>query len=126
MRARRRTRRALCQAATTGRWRLWSVREEAPVAAIDAKANVCSVQLSPLSSHLLAFGSANYRVYLYDLRHMKVGQNCSTCPIGSIKFLAPMHASAWYVTVAFAMLNLNPPICTASVAFRCCRVGWRI
>ena len=56
-----------------GTVRLWSVREEAPVAAIDAKANVCSVQLSPLSSHLLAFGSANYRVYLYDLRHMKVG-----------------------------------------------------
>ncbi len=55
-----------------GTVRLWSVREEAPVAAIDAKANVCSVQLSPLSSHLLAFGSANYRVYLYDLRHMKV------------------------------------------------------
>ena len=34
-----------------GTVRLWSVRDEAPVAAIDAKANVCSVQLSPLSSH---------------------------------------------------------------------------
>lgn len=56
-----------------GTVRLWSVREEAPVAAIDAKANVCSVQFSPLSSHLLAFGSSNYRVYLYDLRAMKVG-----------------------------------------------------
>ena len=41
------------------------------MATIDAKANVCSVQFSPLSSHLLAFGSSNYRVYLYDLRAMK-------------------------------------------------------
>ena len=56
-----------------GTVRLWSVREEAPVAAIDAKANVCSVQFSPASAHLLAFGSSNYRVYLYDLRRMKVG-----------------------------------------------------
>lgn len=53
--------------------RLWSIREEAPTAVIDAKANVCSVQFSPTSSNLLAFGSANYRVYLYDLRQMQVG-----------------------------------------------------
>lgn len=52
--------------------RLWSIREEAPTAVIDAKANVCSVQFSPVSSNLLAFGSANYRVYLYDLRQMQV------------------------------------------------------
>ncbi|CAK0787313.1 hypothetical protein CVIRNUC_010531 [Coccomyxa viridis] len=52
--------------------RLWSIREEAPTAVIDAKANVCSVQFSPVSSDLLAFGSANYRVYLYDLRQMQV------------------------------------------------------
>lgn len=52
--------------------RLWSIRDEAPTAVIDAKANVCSVQFSPVSSNLLAFGSANYRVYLYDLRQMQV------------------------------------------------------
>ncbi len=57
--------------------RLWSIREEAPVAVIDAKANVCSVQFSPVSSNLLAFGSANYRVYLYDLRQMRVTPSAS-------------------------------------------------
>ncbi len=57
--------------------RLWSIREECPTAVIDAKANVCSVQFSPVSSNLLAFGSANYRVYLYDLRQMQVILPCS-------------------------------------------------
>jgi WD40 repeat protein len=57
-----------------GTVRLWSIRDEAPMAVIDAKANVCSVQFSPVSSHLLAFGSANYRMYLYDMRRLKVGR----------------------------------------------------
>lgn len=51
-----------------GTVRLWSMREYASTATIDTKANVCSVQLSPHNANLLAFGSANYRVYLYDLR----------------------------------------------------------
>ena len=55
-----------------GTVRLWSMRDAAATATIDSKANVCSVQLSPSNSHLLAFGSANYRAYLYDLR--KVGR----------------------------------------------------
>ena len=75
-----------------GTVRLWSVREEAPVAAIDAKANVCSVQLSPLSAHLLAFGSANYRVYLYDLRHMKVGWGWTPAPASQ----SVCDSSSWF------------------------------
>ena len=54
-----------------GTVRLWSMRDSAATATIDSKANVCSVQLSPTNSHLLAFGSANYRVYLYDLRKVR-------------------------------------------------------
>lgn len=64
-----------------GTVRLWSIREEAPTAVIDAKANVCSVQFSPASAHLLAFGSANYRVYLYDLRQMRVRLRASPLPL---------------------------------------------
>ncbi|EFN57379.1 hypothetical protein CHLNCDRAFT_142774 [Chlorella variabilis] len=51
-----------------GSVRLWSVHEQASVARIAAPANVCSVQFSPADSHTIAFGCANYRVYLYDLR----------------------------------------------------------
>lgn len=35
---------------------------------IKTKANVCCVQFSAESSHLIAFGSADYKVYAYDLR----------------------------------------------------------
>lgn len=35
-------------------------------------ANVCCVQFSAYSSHLLAFGSADYRIYCYDLRHTRI------------------------------------------------------
>ncbi len=45
---------------------------QSAVACIDSKANVCSVQFSPTNSNLMAFGSANYRVYLYDLRNIQV------------------------------------------------------
>ncbi|KAL0036898.1 hypothetical protein WJX77_004183 [Trebouxia sp. C0004] len=53
-----------------GTVRLWSIADESAVACIDSKANVCSVQFSPTNSNLMAFGSANYRVYLYDLRQI--------------------------------------------------------
>ncbi|KAK9824007.1 hypothetical protein WJX72_006926 [[Myrmecia] bisecta] len=55
-----------------GTVRLWSMSDDAAVACIDSKANVCSVQFSPTNSNLMAFGSANYRVYLYDLRQISV------------------------------------------------------
>lgn len=35
-------------------------------------ANVCCVQFSAYSTHLLFFGSADYKVYGYDLRHTKI------------------------------------------------------
>lgn len=35
-------------------------------------ANVCCVQFSPYSSHLLMFGSADHKIYGYDLRHMRI------------------------------------------------------
>lgn len=34
-------------------------------------ANVCCVQFSAHSTHLLAFGSADYKTYCYDLRYAK-------------------------------------------------------
>lgn len=35
-------------------------------------ANVCCVQFSSHSSHLLGFGSADYRIYCYDLRNTRI------------------------------------------------------
>nr|CAN60249.1 hypothetical protein VITISV_039399 [Vitis vinifera] len=35
-------------------------------------ANVCCVQFSAYSTHLLVFGSADYKIYGYDLRHTRI------------------------------------------------------
>lgn len=44
----------------------------ASVSTIKTKANVCCVQFSSDSSHSLAFGSADHKIYHYDLRNMKM------------------------------------------------------
>jgi WD40 repeat protein len=57
-----------CSGSDDGSVRLWSVHEASSVQRIAAPANVCSVQFSPTDSHTIAYGCANYRVYLHDLR----------------------------------------------------------
>ncbi|KAF2567197.1 hypothetical protein F2Q68_00023721 [Brassica cretica] len=51
--------------------KLWSVNEKRSLGTIWSPANVCCVQFSSYSNHLLAFGSADYKVYCYDLRYVK-------------------------------------------------------
>lgn len=51
--------------------KLWNINEKNSLATIKNIANVCCVQFSAHSSHLLAFGSADYRTYCYDLRNAR-------------------------------------------------------
>ena len=51
--------------------KLWSISERNCLGTIRNVANVCCVQFSAHSSHLLAFGSANYSTYCYDLRKLR-------------------------------------------------------
>ncbi|XP_010523782.1 PREDICTED: protein SUPPRESSOR OF PHYA-105 1-like [Tarenaya hassleriana] len=51
--------------------KLWSINEKRSIGTIRSPANVCCVQFSASSNHLLAFGSADYKVYCYDLRHVR-------------------------------------------------------
>ncbi|KAG5030023.1 hypothetical protein JHK87_013537 [Glycine soja] len=51
--------------------KLWSINEKKSLATIRNVANVCCVQFSTHSSHLLAFGSADYSAYCYDLRNLR-------------------------------------------------------
>lgn len=51
--------------------KLWSISERNSLGTIRNVANVCCVQFSAHSSHLLAFGSANYSTYCYDLRNLR-------------------------------------------------------
>ncbi|XP_010914082.1 protein SUPPRESSOR OF PHYA-105 1 isoform X2 [Elaeis guineensis] len=52
--------------------KLWSINEKNCIDTIRNVANVCCVQFSSHSSHLLAFGSADYKIYCYDLRHTRI------------------------------------------------------
>lgn len=50
------------------RVKIWSITHRGSVCTIDGKANICSVQFSPTSANILAFGSADHNIHLYDLR----------------------------------------------------------
>lgn len=52
--------------------KLWCTNEKRSTCTIWSPANVCCVQFSPYSSHLLLFGSADHKIYGYDLRHMRI------------------------------------------------------
>ncbi|XVE64728.1 hypothetical protein DITRI_Ditri07aG0124800 [Diplodiscus trichospermus] len=51
--------------------KLWSINEKNCLGTIRNIANVCCVQFSAHSTHLLAFGSADYKTYCYDLRNAR-------------------------------------------------------
>ncbi|KAK4255812.1 hypothetical protein QN277_008758 [Acacia crassicarpa] len=51
--------------------KLWSINQGVSVGTIKTKANVCSVQFPPDSGRFVAFGSADHRIYHYDLRNLK-------------------------------------------------------
>ncbi|CAH2071090.1 unnamed protein product [Thlaspi arvense] len=51
--------------------KLWNINERNCLGTIRNIANVCCVQFSPESSHLLAFGSSDFRTYCYDLRNLR-------------------------------------------------------
>lgn len=49
--------------------KLWSLNERNSLCTIKNNANVCCVQFSADSAHSLAFSSADYKTYCYDLRN---------------------------------------------------------
>lgn len=52
--------------------KVWNINERSSVDTIWNPANICCVQFSAYSSYLLAFGSADYKIYCYDLRHTRI------------------------------------------------------
>lgn len=46
--------------------------KEGSIGTIKTEANVCCVQFPSDSAHLIAFGSADYKVYCYDLRSTRL------------------------------------------------------
>lgn len=62
----------LASGSDDGSVKLWSINQGASVGTIKTKANVCCVQFPMDSGRHLAFGSADHRIYYYDLRNPRV------------------------------------------------------
>ena len=52
--------------------KLWSANLDSSITTLNSTANICSVKFNPKSLYHLAFGSADHRVYYYDLRNTKL------------------------------------------------------
>ncbi|KAL7584440.1 hypothetical protein Lser_V15G45335 [Lactuca serriola] len=59
----------LASGSDDGSIKLWNINQGVSVGTIKTKANVCCVQFPPDSGNSLAFGSADHRMYYYDLRN---------------------------------------------------------
>ncbi|CAN8259265.1 unnamed protein product [Cochlearia groenlandica] len=62
----------LASGSDDGTVKLWSINQGVSIGTIKTKANVCCVQFPSDSGRSLAFGSANHKVYYYDLRNPKI------------------------------------------------------
>ncbi|XP_062011372.1 protein SPA1-RELATED 4-like isoform X1 [Rosa rugosa] len=62
----------LASGSDDGSVKLWSINQGESIGTIKTKANVCCVQFPLDSCRSLAFGSADHKIYYYDLRNLKV------------------------------------------------------
>lgn len=62
----------LASGSDDGSVKLWNINQGVSVGTIKTKANVCCVQFPFESGRYLAFGSADHRIYYYDLRNSKM------------------------------------------------------
>ena len=58
----------LASGSDDGTVRVWSTTQRASTGTIRCRANVCSVQFSPVNANVLAFSSADHKTHVYDLR----------------------------------------------------------
>ncbi|XP_006646280.2 protein SPA1-RELATED 4 [Oryza brachyantha] len=54
-----------------GSVKLWNMNQAGSVGTIRTRANVCSVQFQPDSARSIAIGSADHKIYCYDLRNIR-------------------------------------------------------
>ncbi|KAK1268307.1 Protein SPA1-RELATED 4 [Acorus gramineus] len=62
----------LASGSDDGTVKLWNINQGVSIGTIRTKANVCSVQFPPDSARSLAIGSADHKIYCYDLRNTRI------------------------------------------------------
>ncbi|KAJ0971443.1 hypothetical protein J5N97_019402 [Dioscorea zingiberensis] len=80
----------LASGSDDGAVKLWNINQAESIGTIRTKANVCSVQFAPDSSHSLAIGSADHNIYCYDLRNFSAPYRTlvgHTKTVSYVKFL---------------------------------------
>jgi WD40 repeat protein len=117
-----------------GTVKLWSVHSEASTATIETKVNVCCVQFSPTNSNLVAFGSANYRVYLYDLRNTSMPLSSIAGHSKAVSYVRFLDSDQLVSASTDSTLRLwdvsrrgsrcPPPAALRSRLCLCCRCRW--
>jgi protein suppressor of PHYA-105 1 len=85
-------------------------------------ANVCCVQFSPYSSRMLAFGSADYKIYCYDLRNTRIPW-CTISGHGKavsyVRFLDPETLISASTDNTLKIWDLNRTNCSGLSADSC-------
>ncbi|OVA14916.1 Protein kinase domain [Macleaya cordata] len=62
----------LASGSDDGAVKLWNINQGGSIGTIKTKANVCCVQFPPDSARSLAVGSADHKIYCYDLRNSRI------------------------------------------------------
>ncbi|KAK4744137.1 hypothetical protein SAY87_010449 [Trapa incisa] len=115
----------LASGSDDGSIKLWSINQAPSIATIKTKANICSVKFAPDSGRTIAFGSADHKIYYYDLRNSKfplctlIGHNKT---VSYVEFLDSMNLVSsstdntlklWDMSISQSRV-LNSPLLTFS------------
>lgn len=88
--------------------------------------NVCCVQFSGYSSHLLVFGSADFKIYGYDLRHTRIPW-CTLAGHGKavsyVKFLDAENLVSASTDNTLKLWDLNKTLSTG-VSMNACHLSF--
>ncbi|AQK92295.1 Protein SUPPRESSOR OF PHYA-105 1 [Zea mays] len=102
--------------------KVWSINQKNSIDTIRNVANVCCVQFSPYSSRMLAFGSADYKIYCYDLRNTRIPW-CTISGHGKavsyVRFLDPETLISASTDNTLKIWDLNQTNCSGLSADSC-------
>lgn len=94
--------------------KIWSANMDSSILTLDGPANICCVRFNPKSLYNIAFGSADHRVYYYDLRNtreplMKYKEHRKA--VSYVKFLNSTELVSASTDSQIKLWNTNDPSC---------------
>eukprot|EP01018_Ginkgo_biloba_P024724 Gb_03984 [translate_table: standard] len=96
----------LASGSDDGSAKLWNINQGGSIGTIRTNANICCVQFSPDSARLLALGSADHKIYCYDLRNMKIPWCILTSHGKTVSYVKFLDSSTLVSASTDSMLKL--------------------